>query len=246
MSGKRLYAITSFHTLESAEENERNRGVIEVRAKMIEAIASCLSDGNFYCDNVDRKIASQINEILDTKSLEDIEDLNGRALELGNSVEYEFGTMMEALIRARLTGSRFLFAHTEPHDPEGAVLMEDEFYDEPEFLEALEAADVSTKGGSEKLANFLQQRMIEIRDRKMIRNIEINGAEENILYVGSAHSLIALQKSVLTWYRIHIEATPFEQIHLSGFIPRKFRRTMTELIGKKVFDKDATTLIRYL
>lgn len=215
MIRKKLYIVSSFHFVEksveiSEEDFATARDELELRLRLIEAIGSNIKQGSYFSDGFYDIVVEAFNGVLNSSRKSAVEKVTA----LSRMAEEDFAKGEYLSFDLYRTMSTLALLKAKESVLEVKVTEEEK--DATDHLEVYE------------------------RDKKIARRIIETGDEENILFLGSAHSPEAYTEAIreLKWHRVQIDTLP-EEIAVYGFLPTRFRSSILQIdwsvpSGKKV------------
>lgn len=222
---KKLYVVASAHMAANHAYNRlfKVADVIEVRLKVIEALARTIKEGAFFCDSIFKHDAQDCNDLLESSlSSKDIRMAATSAYNEGDYEGYDQLRILELFKVLNKKSCNFEFRPTERLNHDKVEIMA--------FLKIVNSRKYNIRKRMSKAEEVaLAKRIVwdmeyiaaVIRDESIVRNVVKNGLEENILYVGKRHRLETLSSSGLLWYRIDVDSYKGDN-RVYGNIPSRF------------------------
>jgi len=231
---KKLYVVSSIHMGQNHRYNKlfKAADVVEVRLKVIEALARTVKEGAFFCDSMLSDGADFFNNALKIYSREGIHLTAMNAYNEGDYETYDHLRILELLKVLNKRGCNFEFKSTEKvgYDKVQMVALKkiahSGKYDIHKKRSRAEKVDLA-----KRIVWDWEAVALTMRDRGIVRNVLENGLDENILYVGKRHRLETLSSSGLLWYRIDVDSYKGRN-RVYGTIPFHFKSNISRSFSK--------------
>ncbi len=203
--------------------------ILEVRVKIIEALAKSIGSGAFFSDSIFKEDADEYNKILKNSSIssENIKEFAKEKYSQRNYMLYDLLKVLEMFKSLRSIGCYFKYRTTE--NKLNPIRQE--------IFSKVYERYCSTRRLGEKqiriVIDGVHEKYNAKRDKCIISNIKNRGLEENILYVGIGHKLEELESSGLEHYEINIKYIKEGRdrrgyILMEGKVPYYFEKNMLE------------------